>query len=331
MFVSRSSTLVIRPGALGDAILTLPALAALRASGTQTLTVLGTPSSWAFLQQPDAGIGVLDFGAARWLPLFSDPGEITTDLKAFLEQFKRAVVWLCGDTQLLQAKLKAAGVNNVIAASPPVTDLIFEYPHNVAIAEWPVVQLRNRHAARELIAAISPWIKPEILSDAVSLPVALRRDERVAQEKHFAIHPGSGGRRKCWPAEFFANLAARIFDEFGLEPIVSFGPADEVTQREFFAALPARVKWQAFDSRPLIELFQAYSRCRFAVANDSGVAHLAARATPTLAIFGPTEPERWAPVGEKVMTIQAAGGDLSKLSVEAVFEAVTILFDGSPV
>jgi heptosyltransferase-2 len=57
------------------------------------------------------------------------------------------------------------------------------------------------------------------------------------------------------------------------------------------------------------------------IGNAAGVTHLAARACPVVALFGPTDPAVWAPLGKRVTVLQAAGGDLGKLSVEAVAEA----------
>ena len=63
------------------------------------------------------------------------------------------------------------------------------------------------------------------------------------------------------------------------------------------------------------------------MANDSGVAHLAAAATsPTVTLFGPTQPELYAPTGPNVLIVQAQtpfpGRQMSDISVEQVFAAV---------
>jgi ADP-heptose:LPS heptosyltransferase len=58
------------------------------------------------------------------------------------------------------------------------------------------------------------------------------------------------------------------------------------------------------------------------VGNDSGVTHLAAAfGAATLALFGPTSPTAWAPLGRAVRSIAAPGGDLDKLTPQAVLAA----------
>src|SRR4051812_40209226 len=67
-----TNVLLIRPGALGDSILTLPVIHALRTAGAQRVTVLGTPANWKFLSPEQTFVEVLDFGSADWLWLFGD-------------------------------------------------------------------------------------------------------------------------------------------------------------------------------------------------------------------------------------------------------------------
>ena len=64
----------------------------------------------------------------------------------------------------------------------------------------------------------------------------------------------------------------------------------------------------------------ALARCAAFIGNDSGLGHLAAAAgIPALALFGPTDPARYAPWGGE--TIRAPDGDLHNLSVDAVVTA----------
>ncbi len=72
---------------------------------------------------------------------------------------------------------------------------------------------------------------------------------------------------------------------------------------------------------PVRTLGAALSRAGLFLGNDSGASHLAAASgAPTLALFGPTDPARWAPVGPSVATLRAPGGVLANLSVDAVAE-----------
>ncbi len=101
-----------------------------------------------------------------------------------------------------------------------------------------------------------------------------------------AIHPFSGGARKNWPLEKFRQLARQLEAEMPVRWCA--GPED-----------PPLENAVRFDD--LYELARWLARARLYVGNDSGITHLAAAVgTPVLALFGPTDPEIWAPRGENV-------------------------------
>ncbi len=318
------NVLVIRPGALGDALLTLPALSALHEAGAQSLTVLGTPSSFAFLRRDDPSLRVVDFSSSGWLGLFAAGAALSNDAAEILKRTQSAVLYLNGDTLAIEQKLASLGVETILRIDPPVAS-------GGAIA---------CHAARCLLNPLAPLVGDYNVRDALD-PARIERlswlvftAEELQTAREFlatsggsshcfaAIHPGSGGRKKCWPAARFAELAASIAREMDCEPLVFFGPADDQVRREFEAAMPSEVIWRAIAHRPLREVLALLYSCAFYVGNDSGMSHLAARAVPTLAIFGPTDPDVWAPIGENVSVVTAANRDLNLLAVETVLNAV---------
>jgi ADP-heptose:LPS heptosyltransferase len=108
----------------------------------------------------------------------------------------------------------------------------------------------------------------------------------VEREDYAVIHPFSGSPRKNWPLEKFRALAGK------LEPVMP-------------------VRWCAGEEDPplpdavriddLYELACWLAKARLYIGNDSGITHLAAAVgTPVLALFGPTDPDVWAPRGQHV-------------------------------
>jgi lipopolysaccharide heptosyltransferase III len=90
--------------------------------------------------------------------------------------------------------------------------------------------------------------------------------------------------------------------------------------------LPNAVLADALHPRQLGALL---SRAGLFVGNDSGVTHLAAAAgAPTVALFGPTDPAQWAPVGPAVVVVRAAAIDA--LSVADVAAAATTSWERGP-
>jgi ADP-heptose:LPS heptosyltransferase len=139
-----------------------------------------------------------------------------------------------------------------------------------------------------------------------------------------ALHPGAGGRAKCWPAARWAEVARRL----GVQVVLVVGPADEAAAREFGTACAA----PCLQDLPLVELARALAGCDALLGHDSGVSHLAAAlGVPVLALFGPSDPRRWAPRGPRVevLTPSAGSDDLRELGVDAVTAAARSLLQST--
>jgi heptosyltransferase-3 len=105
------------------------------------------------------------------------------------------------------------------------------------------------------------------------------------------IHPGSGSPRKNWP--YFEQLMGRL---------------------KHVTLLP--------QNRSLLELSRYLSACRAFIGNDSGITHLAAYlGCPTLALFAPTDPRIWGPLGLRSRIIWKT--KLEDISVDEVLVACT--------
>jgi hypothetical protein len=296
----------------------------LRLGGAENLLILGTMASWGFVRQDHNGLRVRDFSSSEWLGLFSEGAPLGECARAALSRIHSAVVYLIGDTTPAVRALKAHGIKDVLTVAPPLA--VYR-------------EVSAPHATRQLSGPLLQWVTPEQIEQAHALPDAgqdpfLRLDE---VEKHralyglgldavpaggfVAIHPGSGGRSKCWPAQRFARVAVDLACRDGVVPLVFFGPADTSAREEFEAAVPPGVEWQPVEMRPLREVLALLSLARGYIGNDSGISHLAARVCPTVAIFGPSNPQVWSPVGARVRVVRAPEGHLERLSIDAVEEA----------
>jgi ADP-heptose:LPS heptosyltransferase len=112
------------------------------------------------------------------------------------------------------------------------------------------------------------------------------------------IGPGSKQPSKIWPEERFAEVGARLTHECGLYPVVFGGPADAATARRLLEHWGTGVSAAGvLGIRPAAA---ALARCRLFVGNDTGTMHLAAAVgTPCVAIFSAQDwPGRWHPYGE---------------------------------
>jgi len=127
--------------------------------------------------------------------------------------------------------------------------------------------------------------------------VGIRHGQRVA-----VIHPGSGGAHKCWPVENFCRLAGDL-GRRSAETVFVLGPAEEERlapdARERLGSAGTCVSGTS-----VVEVLQIIACADVFVGNDSGVTHLAAAmGTPTVAVFGPSDPIRYRPLGPRVTVV----------------------------
>jgi ADP-heptose:LPS heptosyltransferase len=134
-----------------------------------------------------------------------------------------------------------------------------------------------------------------------------------------AMHPGSGAPAKNWPSERFAALATELSP--GPFLLVD-GPADAAA----VAGLDGAGPFVRASRLPLRTLGAVLRRAGLFVGNDSGVTHLAAAwGTPTVALFGPTDPETWSPVGRRVAVARSTSRSMNDLSRAEVSRAARAL------
>jgi heptosyltransferase-2 len=288
--------LVLRGGALGDFLVTLPALGLLRARWPQARIELVGHARAAELALPGGQLDVVHSQhEARWAALFGrEP--LPAGLRAWLADFDLVVnFWPDPDGALA-------------AHFPTRTRQTW-----VTAAALPAVSPAARHyceALRPLGLATTDYCtrlaveKFEIQNAKPSTP----------NPAPIAIHPGSGSPQKNWPVERWVKLAARLR---GQAPLLIVGGESDMAA---VAALAA--SGEVALNLPLPELARRLAACQRFLGHDSGVSHLAAAVgTPCVLLFGPTDPAMWAPPGDHVSIVRR-GPELSAISVDAVWAAL---------
>lgn len=136
-----------------------------------------------------------------------------------------------------------------------------------------------------------------------------------------AIHPGAGKKKNRWPAARFAELARELNSRRGSRVLVMAGPSDAEVLSDMTRELdfqPALLTGQTIG-----RVAAVMKRVDLLVCNDTGVLHVAAAVgCPTLGLFGPTDPTRWAPLSACVRTLRAPDGDLLRLEQKEVIAVV---------
>jgi len=142
------------------------------------------------------------------------------------------------------------------------------------------------------------------------IPAALGFDQAHHRRVDFSkklvvIHPGSGGLQKCWHLDNFLALAKKLISR-GIEVIFLLGPAElarfsDATINQINSVAKCLTDLSFTQALELLSCADEF------VGNDSGITHLAAAlGVRTLAVFGPTNPAVYKPIGPAV-TVFASG------------------------
>lgn len=129
---------------------------------------------------------------------------------------------------------------------------------------------------------------------------------RTAEETggRFAIlNPGGGWPTKLWAPQNFGRLADRLHEEFGLVSLITYGPGERAMAEA--AARSSRVSRAAPVESTLPEFMALSQRAALFVGGDTGPMHLAAAVgTPVVAIFGPSSARRNGPFDPRDIVVE---------------------------
>jgi len=294
-----AETLVVRSGALGDVLLLRPAVAALRRRYAR-VRLMAPRSSGGVLVGPGPSEvdDLIDGESADVAALFTDDGPREGALPRRLGGVELAVVY--SRSAALARNLERL-VPRVLRQDPAPA----EGAHAAAWLARPLAEV-GMHAPAEL----PPMRATE--AEAAEAGALLRE----LPSRFVAVHPGSGSPAKNWPPDRFGRLLDALVPA---QPwLLVEGPADA----EPAAALAGRHGAVVARGLPARVLGAVLAHAGLLVGHDSGVSHLAAAwGAPTLALFGPTDPVVWAPVGRRVTALRAPGSRMEALEVAAVVAA----------
>jgi ADP-heptose:LPS heptosyltransferase len=140
--------------------------------------------------------------------------------------------------------------------------------------------------------------------DALTWARSYVRERGWEQRKLLILGPGSGAKEKNWPVAAYHEIARAWERKAGNVAIMVIGPAEEENQeiRRELATGPCVVR-----GLDLAKTTALLCQCHGYIGNDSGLTHLAAAlGRRTLAIFGPTDPVRWSPRGADARVLSLA-------------------------
>jgi heptosyltransferase-2 len=292
---ARGKILIIRGGAIGDFILTLPAIAALRRQFPEAhLEVLGYPH---IIQLAAAG-GLVDrvqsIEARALAGFFARRGALEEDLADYFSEFDIIVSYLYDPDDIFKTNIARCSTAQFIVGP--------YRPNEAEKVHATKVYLRPLERFAIFDADHLPRLK---LGDA---DLSGKNDERHDVRPTVALHPGSGSEKKNWPEAKWADLLQNLVNSTDFDLLLVGGEAEGERLQRLAAALPIS-RSKVAQSLPLTDLARLIQPCAAFIGHDSGISHLAAAlGLPGIVLWGNTVEEIWRPPHERVVIIKNPRG-----------------------
>ena len=304
--------LVIRGGAIGDFVLTLPAIKLLRDHFSDAhIEILGHTHIITLAERRFYADAIRSLESAQLAGFFAKDSVLTPEWTQYFGSFDMILSYLFDPDAIFAANLWRCGAANLIMG--------------------PAKLGNHEHAARQLAKPLeSLGLRLEDPGARIFLSEADRERVRTflgdRAPRLVALHPGSGSESKNWPIESWRQLGEFLFSA-DRHVLVIVGEADEHRARLLESAWEG--KPVQFVKNEMLPRVAALLEKSLFVGHDSGISHLAAAVgARCILLFGPTDPAIWAPANESVTVLQAPDGNLHLLTVDTVIAALKVGLSG---
>jgi heptosyltransferase III len=293
--------LVIRGGAIGDFVLTLPAIKLLRDRFPNShLEILGYKHIAAVAEKRFYADAVRSIESASLARFFARNSELPVELAGYFGGFDLIVSYLYDPDGIFETNVRKSG-DGVFITGPSKLD-------------------NGEHAALQLARPLAA-LGLSLTNPAAHLfPTERDRNAADSWRGNIVFHPGSGSETKNWPIQNWIELGNALLAN-GRDLLIIAGEADAARAEQLKAAWKGK-QVQFAENLPLPHL-AAVLEGRFFIGHDSGISHIAAAAgARCLLFFGWTDPAIWAPANENVTVLRAPEGELRMLKVETLLSQI---------
>jgi heptosyltransferase-3 len=303
--------LILQPGAIGDCILTLPLVEFMKDSiGLGSVDILGHAEYIGIMPGRTGADGIRSmesvdlhrlfaevktFDLADDDPLisaFSDYAWIVTFLGEINSNFEQNLIFTANCSHSAEVI--------TLSTKPPekLTKHVTDFHIEQFVAESGVTLERRPSQPNHVLIRATE-------ADTNRGRELLKEAGVDFIKKILVIHPGSGGSNKCWHLDNFLAVAKELSRE-GMDVIFLLGPAE--LERFSDATIESMNRaGKCVRDLSLTEVLGLLSCADLFVGNDSGITHLAAAmGTKTLAVFGPTDPDVYRPLGPAVTVLTSS-------------------------
>jgi ADP-heptose:LPS heptosyltransferase len=300
---------ILQPGAIGDCILTLPLAAFMKkALGLGGVDILGHSEYISILPGRTCIDSISSIDSIDLHRLFMETEAFNlTDRDPLINIFS-GYAWIATflgepDSNFEQNLIFTANCSH----SAEVITLFLKPPKTFS---GHLTDFYIQHFTSHSGLSLQPWQVPHGDCLIKTTEVDIARGKELLKgmglgsgKKLVVIQPGSGGLHKCWHLDNFLAVAQKL-DSEGIEVIFLLGPAE---LDRFSNAAIKKIGGIAKYLRDLSleQVLELLSHANAFIGNDSGITHMAAGlGIRTLAIFGPTNPAIYKPIGPEVTVFE---------------------------
>jgi heptosyltransferase III len=293
--------LVIRGGALGDFIVTLPVLAALRGHfPVRSIEILGQPKIAALAVAGGLAERVSALESPALASFFAPDGSRLPTAAEYFAGFELIISYAYDPERIFQSNISKCGLAKFIAGPHRPDESLNIHATELLLRPLEAIGIRNADSRPRL---------------------TLAANAQHFKGRRLAVHPGSGSEQKNWPELKWKELLQLLAVKTDWEFLLIGGEAEGSRCQRLVAELPPD-RVDVAQDLPLVELAGEMATCAAFIGHDSGITHLAAALDlPGLALWGPTAEKTWRPRSDRIKLIWHGGG-LDRLPVNTVFAAL---------
>jgi ADP-heptose:LPS heptosyltransferase len=292
---SKGRIFIHHDGALGDTLLSLPCIRLMRGSALSLHIAARKDIADLLL-----AAGVADEISSPESMFYGSLYEDTPDeaVKTFLSSFNRAFIFTVDACSGIAAAIRRTvyDTRTIVTIPPPGSSM-----HS---GEF---RLRQCGFSAEGTAEVQmlhiPWGQERWAAELLR-----KNGFRHGNDLLVSLHPGSGGKKKCWPWSHYEALIKMITEEPRYFVLVLSGPAEDAETVQLLSELRMQnERIIHLHNEPLIRIASLLTLSDFYIGNDSGISHLAGVLRCRGAVlFGPTNPAIWRPFGDTLAVFRFA-------------------------
>jgi ADP-heptose:LPS heptosyltransferase len=298
--------LVIRGGAIGDFVLTLPAIKLLRDRFPEAhLEILGLKQIVVLAERRFYADAIRSLDDPRLARFFAAKSDVPAEFAAYFAKYDLILSYLSDPDRIFETNVKRCS-SATFLGGPAKLD-------------------RREHAAFQLarpLEGLGLFLKEPAAAIYPSEAdrMAVRRFREDHSSSLIVFHPGSGSETKNWPIENWIKLGDALLAK-GRGLLIVAGEADTERTAKLESAWSGQPVRFA-ENLPLPHLAALLEGTTF-IGHDSGISHIAAAVgARCVLLFGATDPAIWAPAHQNVTVLQAPHGKMALLDVDLVLSRI---------